>query len=190
MNPGPVQDRVITGPGDFTDDLLADLAVIGRQIATAPRVHLNGAEKGVVYVVEFTSGLIKVGKAVNAETRLATHRRRAALHGVEIARLWVSDRHHDYGDSEKQVIAACAAWGERVSGEHFRGVAYDDIQEYAQRVATGRKRRAYVDQLILAVDGDLSTTWGVAHERLSAIEGDGEETEEYELNRMREEQKA
>lgn len=36
----------------------------------------------------------------------------------------------------------------------------------ARFVAHGRKRRAYVDSLIEAADGDLSMTWQEAHERL------------------------
>lgn len=57
----------------------------------------------------------------------------------------------------------------------------------ARFVARGASRREYLERLILAVDGDLSSTWGVAQERLSAIEGDGgmlgqnEETVEEEI---------
>jgi hypothetical protein len=43
----------------------------------------------------------------------------------------------------------------------------------ARFVARGALRRSYLERLILAADGDLSTTWAVAHERLTAIEGDG-----------------
>lgn len=57
----------------------------------------------------------------------------------------------------------------------------EELQHYTEEqdaltarfVARGASRREYLERLILAADGDLSTTWGVAHERLSAIEGDG-----------------
>jgi hypothetical protein len=61
----------------------------------------------------------------------------------------------------------------------------EELQRYTEEqdaltarfVARGASRRDYLERLILAADGDLSTTWGVAHERLSALEGDGGQEE-------------
>ena len=57
---------------------------------------------------------------------------------------------------------------------------YTEEQEEltARFVARGAQRRSYLERLILAADGDLDTTWGVAQERLTALEGDGEAVEE------------
>lgn len=57
---------------------------------------------------------------------------------------------------------------------------YTEEQEAltARFVARGALRRSYLERLISAAEGDLTTTWGTAHERLSALEGDGGQEEE------------
>lgn len=42
-----------------------------------------------------------------------------------------------------------------------------DAQLLAARIKDDRKRRAYLTELIEAVDGDLDATWQAAHERLT-----------------------
>ena len=91
---------------------------------------------GHLYVVEFTSGVIKVGKAVGPKSRIASHSKFAAIHGDGIVRSWSSERHHGYSDSERDLITFCKKRGSRVFGhEYFRDVTFDDARIFAGLLA-------------------------------------------------------
>lgn len=121
---------------------------------------------GQLYVVEFTSGVIKVGKAIRAETRIANHALYARVHGGDVSRSWASDRHSGYDATEQRLIAGCKAMGEHAFGrEYFRGLAFERACNFAGMVVLDRRRRDYLDSLIAAVDEDLSVTWLEAQRR-------------------------
>ena len=136
-----------------------------RRIAIATALDAGTrADRGYVYVVEFTSGVVKVGKAANAKARIATHAAYARIHGGDVRRSWVSVKHRGYDDTERSLIAMCRQLGVQAFGkEYFRDVRFESACEYASEVIVNRKRREYLDRLIEAVGGDLSVTWQAAH---------------------------
>ncbi len=153
-----------------------------------PRVPSAGTDYAHLYLIEFSTGVVKVGRTISPKERLATHTRSARIHGVDVLRSWVSERHHGCVGTERQLIDLCGRLGARVEAEYFRGVPFDKVQMFALllagcaaskhalgvRTEEDRKRRAYLDRLTAAASGDLSMTWKEAHERLGEgpIEGD------------------
>lgn len=137
-----------------------------REASTQARASRPSSGIGQLYVVEFTSGVLKVGKAVRADSRIATHALHARIHRGDIARSWASGRHAGYDETERRLISGCKRLGQNAFGrEYFRGVDFNTVCELAGRVVLDSQRRAYLDQLITAADGDLSTTWQDAHLR-------------------------
>ncbi len=142
---------------------------------------------GHIYVIEFSTGVVKVGKTISPQGRLATHSRAARIHGVDILRSWVSVRHPGCGATERQLIWLCRRRGASIEAEYFQGIPFEDVRAVAQllvedavqdqtasvRLAADAVRRAYLDKLIEAADYDLSMTWRDAHDRLDAGEIDG-----------------
>lgn len=120
---------------------------------------------GHVYVVEFDSGVLKVGRTGDSDSRLKAH----AKAGYFAASYWVSARHLDHRATERRLIAFCAERGVLHGGrEYFGEVRFDDAvafsevltehsvtPEIARAVSDLRlieRRRAYVDFLSLSCE--------------------------------------
>lgn len=108
----------------------------------------------------------KVGKSADPERRLATHAMMARVHGGGVRQCWTSARHDDMGASERKLLEFCRHAGEQVDREYFRGTDFSEICHLGERLAADARRRAYLNELVAAADGDLSVTWREAHERL------------------------
>lgn len=90
---------------------------------------------GHVYVLEFASGSVKVGKTGDPSKRLGTHAKVAAAHGDEIVRRWVSPGFGDFHAAETTLIRFCSERGESAGrAEFFRGVAWSEVVEYAETI--------------------------------------------------------
>jgi hypothetical protein len=89
-------------------------------------------DDGHVYVVEFTSGVVKVGKSTRPTDRLASHAKYAQIHGGDIRQSWISERHHGCSDTERKLIDLCKMRGEVVFGkEYFRGISFRAARDFA-----------------------------------------------------------
>lgn len=118
-------------------------------------------DPGHLYVVLFDSGVIKVGKAGAVDARLAAH----AKTGF-VRQTWTSQRHLSCSATERDLIAFCNAFGTLYGGrEYFTGIEFRHAIAYAGLVVRNSLRRAYLEALIEAADGDLSVTWQTAHVR-------------------------
>lgn len=93
-------------------------------------------DAGHIYVVEFTSGVVKVGKAGSPKSRVASHAHHARVHGGDVRGSWISERHHGVSVTERDLIAYCKKRGVLAFGkEYFRGVDFDDVRGYASLLA-------------------------------------------------------
>lgn len=83
---------------------------------------------GHLYVVEFESGVIKVGREVSLGTRVRLHSKDAP-----VARVWESDRIADVEAAEKALIAQVGQIGHRLrpSREYFTNVTFEQVVEIA-----------------------------------------------------------
>ena len=137
-------------------ELLRDLAEIEERIQAGRR--RSPADEGHVYVLQFSTGVVKVGKAVGPATRLSHHTLQAKVHGVSVAESWTSERHSDHSKTERRLIDYCASRGVRIAAgkEYFTGISFEDARDFAA-------------SLIDAVGGNLGATWGEAQ---AALGGD------------------
>jgi hypothetical protein len=146
-----------------------------KRIQAAPLARrVRPGDAGSVYVIEFTSGMLKVGKSVDPTSRLAVHASRARVHGDDVRRSWVSDEHPGHSESERRLIAFCKANGKQISREYFGDLRFECARTLATRLATDARRRAYLDELIEAAGGDLSMTWQAAHDLAATEQQEGQ----------------
>lgn len=125
-------------------------------------------DPGCLYVVEFDSGVVKIGKAANAGSRLEAHAKAGLIRSS-----WASRYHLYCGKTERKLIAFCGERGTLHGGrEYFRDIAFDLARDYAERVVFGHRCRIYLDDLIDAVNGDMSKTCAEAQAALDRIVAD------------------
>jgi hypothetical protein len=111
-------------------------------------------DPGCLYVVEFDSGVVKVGKTASAEGRLEAHAKAGLVRSS-----WASPYHLYCGKAERKLIAFCNEHGTLHGGrEYFRDIAFTVACDYAERIVFGHRCRIYLDDLTDAVNGDLSKT--------------------------------
>lgn len=92
-----------------------------------------------IYVVEFTSGSVKVGQTGNPNKRIGQHSMAAQAHGHSASRTWVSGPHIEYVANEAALIAFCEErWSVAVGHETFEAADFASILEYAQGLPYGR----------------------------------------------------
>lgn len=101
---------------------------------------MNGAamaKQSHIYVIAFESGTLKVGRAADGLSRLATHRREAGRHGVEVVDEWCSP---PCGENtavlhEQSLLTFCASKGRlRAGAEYFEGVDFVEVVQFAEEL--------------------------------------------------------
>lgn len=107
-----------------------DLAPLAT-IAAPPDDH------GHLYVIQFSSGTIKVGRTNQPVERMKKHRRYGWAFGVVIVRAWLSAAHEGYEATETKLIdhAAATATGDRARREFFHGADFDALVAFAEDLA-------------------------------------------------------
>lgn len=84
--------------------------------------------QGYLYVLEFSMGVVKVGKTVSPRSRAGDHERDVARYGGTMVHWWVSEPHVGFHDKELALIAAGACLGQPLgSPEYFAGCSFDEI---------------------------------------------------------------
>jgi hypothetical protein len=86
--------------------------------------------EGHIYVIEFGSGTVKVGKTANPKNRLSQHEGAARMMGTEVISSWFSSRHRGWSENEDHLISFCLKrYGDPVVGrETFRAPASEVIR--------------------------------------------------------------
>lgn len=133
-------------------------------------------DEGYLYVIEFGSGLTKIGRTTQPERRFHEHAKSAEKRGDKIVRSWLSRDHPWHCKSETELVRYCVRLGTQIEREYFEGLDFRtacevaemcaDLAEGEYRKQVDRDRRTYFGQLLKAVDGDLSKTYGEARAAL------------------------
>jgi len=160
----------------ISDSTLRQLMAIEKKIAAADlraaelrRVRRATVDDGHLYVIEFSTGVIKVGKTIHPKVRLDSHAKSAKVHGISISRSWVSEKHPGHSDTEQELIAFGKHYGKPLlSGkcEYFADLDFEPTRCFAQILGGNRVRAAYLARLVAAVNGDMSATVEQAHAAL------------------------
>jgi hypothetical protein len=81
---------------------------------------LNPSVVGSLYVIAFSTGIVKLGRAKYAQKRIAQHRREAARYGVHVLDAWMSSTIKDCDEAEARALARLArAYPIAIGREYF-----------------------------------------------------------------------
>lgn len=86
---------------------------------------------GYLYVIEFSTGLVKVGMTRNPKARMRSHADEAARFGCVITSLWLSDQHENYRENEAELISAL---GQPQHGSEYFQIAFTTAVAAAKRL--------------------------------------------------------
>lgn len=88
---------------------------------------------GFIYVIAFSTGVIKVGRTLDLDKRLGQHDVECARHGVRIVERWTSPAHPAWEANERALVAFCSSTaGERQGkSEYFTGIDFHMVKEFA-----------------------------------------------------------
>lgn len=90
--------------------------------------------EGFLYILQFSTGAIKVGQTVDLRKRLADHRLDAHAFNVAITDYWVSPAHVEYLANEQRLITYCKSLGRRSKREYFHGTNLAAARAFANRL--------------------------------------------------------
>jgi hypothetical protein len=124
-----VSDELVVHAGDFFD-AARDVAT---QAERAKSDHERSANAGL-YVVEFSTGVVKVGRATDVPSRIKQHRSDAAKFGVSMCRTWESPRHRHNVATERRLIESCADIAVLAGGKEYFRIDFEHAVELAQKV--------------------------------------------------------
>ncbi|MEU4221977.1 GIY-YIG nuclease family protein [Actinoplanes sp. NPDC026623] len=81
----------------------------------------NGSDAGYIYLVRFTTGVVKGGRTADPMTRLRVHRSNAARFGVAVTHTWVSPELANLQRHERLLMDLLQSLGRRAKGgrEYF-----------------------------------------------------------------------
>ncbi|GLW10104.1 hypothetical protein Misp01_52330 [Microtetraspora sp. NBRC 13810] len=99
---------------------------------------------GVIYVVLFSNGVIKIGRTSRPfSLRLAEHRRPAHMHLRTIEDYWVSEPFEGYGKAETILRQICFCFSDEAPRrrEWFTDVDFGLARQYAEWMSTRLRAR-------------------------------------------------
>ncbi len=128
------------------------LELLNRATHTLPAAELpaiGALDERHIYVIQFSSGILKVGQTRNLDRRLTDHEVGARNHGHEVLQAWTSGALAHWKSSEQALIELCEAkFGPPIRGrEYFAGSDFDAVVVHATK---------YDRPMALALDGMAS----------------------------------
>lgn len=115
-----------------------DLGSHDAEVAAEAKRLMAWLDPGHIYVVEFASGVVKVGKSATPEVRIAIHTKLARAHGGDVVGTWISAEHYCCGEAERELIDFCARFGDPVVGREYFRIPFAHARTYASLVAANR----------------------------------------------------
>lgn len=91
---------------------------------------------GFVYVIEFSTGRVKIGQSSKPAARVRSHVDAAELHQQLTTRVWLSPEHATPGATERALLDFARRMGTQVAGvrECFDGVDFDFVVRHGCRL--------------------------------------------------------
>lgn len=91
------------------------------------------ADEGYIYVLQASTGVVKVGYTAYPHSRIQVHIADAQGFGAEVAALWVSEPHANGRDTERELLTYCRQQGgNEIAGEYFTGLNFGEVVEAAE----------------------------------------------------------
>lgn len=90
---------------------------------------------GYLYVVRFTTGVVKVGSTRNPYRRVSRYRSNLNPFGIDVVQCWLSRPHKDYARLEASLIKTAAGIGTRTrQAEYFYDVDFAKLVSRVEKV--------------------------------------------------------
>lgn len=159
---------LIDGPYGLEDRLVVhvdDLCDAARRKSFAiEAARRELGRRGFIYVIRLSTGIVKVGRARDAEARLRQHATEAGRYGVEITDRWVSRAHGLFEKSEAALIAAVGRVAPLHAGREYFRVDFDEAVRIAKSLtledAEPRPLRACLFDSLLGTQRRATERWG------------------------------
>lgn len=113
-------------------------AIAEAELAAEVARQLAPFALGHIYVIEFSSGVVKVGKTTDPKRRLAAHASLARVHGGAIRASWMSQQICGYDDAERELIRLCAQVAGPVVGREYFDIGLREALSLATLVEANR----------------------------------------------------
>lgn len=84
-----------------------------------------------LYVLQFNTGIVKIGCTSDVARRLSELARNAAPFGAEITDFWISKAAYRFLDSEAVLMSRCRDRSVQIKREYFSGVEFGWVTELA-----------------------------------------------------------
>jgi len=85
-----------------------------------------------VYIVQFNTGALKVGRTGDPAVRLKNYATHGRPHGIGVNGHWISQPHLGAKRTEEALVEYCRTAGTTLNdGEFFAGIETHDLLEYA-----------------------------------------------------------
>lgn len=99
---------------------------------------------GNLYIIEFSTGVIKVGKSSTNGSRERRHRVLAESMGIDVTRSWSTPEIVETDLLERVLIKFCSRYGVCRGGslEYFSGLDFDNVQKFTEALIEHFVRRA------------------------------------------------
>jgi hypothetical protein len=111
-------------------------------------------------VVEFDSGLIKVGRTDHPRQRIRNHLGNATLHGNRVTAVWLSPAHEGFAKNEALMIEFGQREGTATRrNEYFEGLTMAQIVAYARTLDFSPPDEAKIDRA--RTENKDSHVWGM-----------------------------
>lgn len=133
------------------------LAVDSRIWTSRPAV---GDGYGYLYVIEFDTGVVKVGKTTDPAARMATHISQAAAYRATLTAAWFSEAHLGYAGNETAVLAHVVSkqLGKQVRREYFHDADFTQVVDVAERACRGEDLDGQMSLIDIAEALNVVTT--------------------------------
>jgi hypothetical protein len=96
--------------------------------------------EGFLYVIQFSTGAVKVGMSEDPRRRISEHRRDADAFKVAITNFWISPSHRNFRNTEIALINRCAKVSSRVRREYFHEITFSAAVDIATQLTNGGTR--------------------------------------------------
>jgi hypothetical protein len=119
------------------------------------RRRIARQNSGFIYVIQFSTGLLKVGQSRDLPKRLKQHRDGAHRQRQAVVSSWGSPRHTSHTANEDRLISFCLKhYGPAVHGkETFENASFAEVVSYAESLSFPVLTGQDVDRLMRKEDG-------------------------------------
>lgn len=98
---------------------------------TLPVHRKSDGKRGYIYIIEFSTGVVKVGRTTSPRQRIDSQLYVASKLGVEPVNIWLSVFHENYKDNEVELLNLL---GDPTRGSEYFKIEYSHVVDLAETI--------------------------------------------------------